>query len=189
MGIKHAMQNEGVLVVVDMQVDFVSGALGSKDAEAIVPNVCEKVKTYKKKGALIIATQDTHEQNYLETHEGKYLPVKHCIKGTSGHEIDERLDEILGDYAVYVEKKGFGSLELVDVIKAYVKENNIAEKDLKIEAIGLCTDICVVSNAILLRSAFPEAMLKVDASCCAGTNEAKHLATLEVLKSCQIDVI
>ena len=178
-----------ILILVDMQVDFVSGKLGSKMAMDIVPHVCKKLESYKQKGAFIIATLDTHDQNYLNTLEGKYLPVEHCIKGSEGHKIDETLSKLLPSTTVYVEKNAFGSLHLIDVVKKYLRDNHIDERNLKIEAVGLCTDICVVSNAILLRSAFPNSKILVDSSCCAGTTKEKHLATLEVLKSCQIDVV
>lgn len=178
-----------ILILVDMQVDFISGKLGSKMACDIVPAVCKKIESYNNKNAFIIATLDTHDQTYLQTLEGKYLPVEHCIKGSDGHKIDKSLSTILSDKTVYVEKKSFGSLKLIDVVKEYVEANDIDEQNLKIEAVGLCTDICVVSNVILLRAAFPNSEIIVDSACCAGTTKEKHLATLEVLKSCQIAVI
>lgn len=177
-----------ILVLVDMQVDFVSGKLGSKMAVEIVPHVCKKLESYKEKKAFIIATLDTHDENYLKSLEGKYLPVEHCIKGSEGHKIDENLSKILPRNTVYVEKGAFGSFHLIDVIRKHMIDNNIEEHNLTIEAVGLCTDICVVSNAILLRSAFPNSKVLVDSACCAGTSKERHLATLEVLKSCQIDV-
>lgn len=178
-----------ILVLVDMQVDFVSGSLGSKMAMDIVPYVAKKIECCNKEGSFIIATLDTHDENYLNTLEGKYLPVEHCIKGTKGHKIDESLAKLLNENTVYVEKQSFGSLKLIDVIKEYLQANNIKEDEMTLELIGLCTDICVVSNAILLKAAFPNSKIAVDSACCAGTSKEKHEATLEVLKSCQIDVV
>ena len=178
-----------ILILVDMQVDFVSGSLGSKMAMEIVPEVEKKIEHYNNEHSLIIATLDTHDKNYLNTLEGKYLPVEHCIKGTKGHNIEENLASKLNKNTIYVEKKSFGSLELIDVIKEYLSANNIAEDEMQLELVGLCTDICVVSNAILLKAAFSNSKIVVDSACCAGTTKEKHLATLEVLKSCQIDVI
>ena len=185
--VNEKKKNE-ILILIDMQVDFVSGKLGSKMAMDIVPHVCKKLESYKQKNAFIIATLDTHDKNYLNTLEGRYLPVEHCIKGSEGHKIDETLSKLLPSTTVYVEKGAFGSLHLIDVVKNYLQDNHIDEQNLQIEAVGLCTDICVVSNAILLRSAFPNSRVLVDSACCAGTTKEKHLATLEVLKSCQIDV-
>jgi len=178
-----------ILILVDMQKDFVSGALGSKMAMSILPAVAKKIEYYNNSHSLIIATLDTHDKNYLGTLEGKYLPIEHCIKGTNGHKIEESLAKLLDSNTVYVEKKSFGSLKLIDAIKEYVKTHKIDETEMCIELVGLCTDICVVSNAILLRAAFANTKITVDASCCAGTTKEKHLATLEVLKSCQIDVL
>jgi len=178
-----------ILVLVDMQVDFISGALGSKMAMEILPSVAKKIEYYNNASSLIIATLDTHDKNYLNTLEGKYLPIEHCIKGTEGHKIEGSLVNKLNEKTIYVEKKSFGSFDLIDVIKEYLKANNIKEDEVMFELVGLCTDICVVSNAILLRAAFPNIKIAVDSACCAGTTKEKHIATLEVLKSCQIDVI
>ena len=170
-----------ILIVVDMQKDFVDGALGTKEAVAIVDNVVKKIKAFD---GDIIATYDTHNENYMDTQEGKKLPVPHCIKNTEGFELDKRVQAALdekGFKAVY--KPTFGSVDLIDVIKKYDVDNT------EIQLIGLCTDICVVSNALLLKANFPEMNISVDATCCAGVTPQKHLAALETMKSCQIDVI
>ena len=180
---------KNILVVVDMQHDFVSGSLGSDMAKAIVANVAKKIEHYNSLHSLVIATLDTHGENYLSSFEGTYLPVEHCIKGKTGHKICSDVLNVLNKDALYVEKDSFASLKLPLLIKDYLKDNNIEEKDVQIELVGLCTDICVVSNALLLRSSFPNTHITVDSACCAGTTAEKHLATLEVLKSCQIEVI
>jgi len=165
------------LIVVDMQVDFITGSLGSKMAEAIVPYVCEKVKNFDGK---IIFTRDTHAEDYPETQEGRKLPVMHCIKDTDGWQICDELRE----YAVCcVDKVTFGSVELADLIRSYGEEIE------EIELVGLCTDICVISNAMLLKAAFPEVQIVVDASCCAGVSEKSHNTALDAMKAVQIEVI
>lgn len=168
------------LVVVDMQKDFVDGALGTKEAVAIVPAVVEKINGFD--GA-IFATLDTHFDNYLNTAEGRKLPVPHCIKGTVGWQLDSEVAAAL-DKKGYtpVEKNTFGSVELPGLIE---KAANGEEFDL--ELIGLCTDICVVSNALLLKAHFPEAPVRVDAACCAGVTPQAHEAALATMRSCQID--
>lgn len=175
-----------ILVVIDMQNDFITGSLGTKEAEAVVPNVINKIIEYKNNNGFIIATQDTHQENYLETPEGKKLPVKHCIYQTPGWHLEKHVDEAIGDYPSIVIFKGtFGTNKLVEGIKRvarYMKEVNI-------ELIGLCTDICVISNAILLKTTLPDANIKVDAFCCAGVTPELHRAALDVMKSCQIDII
>ncbi len=169
-----------ILVVVDMQKDFVDGALGTKEAVAIVPAVVEKIKEYKKED--IFVTRDTHQKDYRSTQEGRNLPVEHCIEGTPGWELDAAVaDAVKG--AEIVNKPTFGSTELTDKIK------EISEKEeISIELIGLCTDICVVSNALLLKASMPEVEISVDASCCAGVTPEKHLAALETMRSCQIKI-
>lgn len=169
-----------ILIVVDMQKDFVDGALGTAEAVAIVPAVVEKIKEYKKED--IFVTRDTHQKDYLSTQEGRNLPVEHCIEGTPGWELDSKVAEAVSGASV-VNKPTFGSTALVDMVK------KIAEKeDISIELIGLCTDICVVSNALLLKAAMPEVEISVDASCCAGVTPEKHEAALETMRSCQIMV-
>lgn len=169
-----------ILVVIDMQKDFIDGSLGTKEAQAIVENVVKKIGTYDTGN--VYATRDTHQENYLETAEGKNLPVAHCIEGTDGWEIDEKVAAALGD-AVIINKPTFGSIVLADLLQ---EEND--REELEIELIGLCTDICVVSNALLLKAAMPEVRISVDASCCAGVTPESHEAALTTMKMCQIAV-
>lgn len=171
-----------ILVVVDMQNDFVDGALGTPEAVAIVDNVVSKIKNFDGK---IIATYDTHFEDYMETSEGKNLPVPHCIKGTDGWELNEKVQHALNEKEyVALEKPTFGSILLPEFIQDLAEEDEFS-----IELIGLCTDICVVSNALLLKAHYPEADICVDASCCAGVTPATHSAALETMKMCQIEVI
>ena len=169
-----------ILVVIDMQNDFIDAALGTKEAEAIVGNVKEKIRSYEPEN--IYATMDTHGENYLETQEGKYLPVVHCVKGTDGWKIRPDIAELLTEAKIF-EKPTFGSTALAADLRALSEE-----EDIEIELIGLCTDICVVSNALLLKASMPEVGISVDASCCAGVTPEKHLAALETMRSCQIQV-
>ena len=170
-----------VLVVVDMQKDFVDGALGSKEAIAIVPSVVKKIKEFDGE---IFVTYDTHFENYMDTSEGKKLPVRHCIKGTDGWELNDEVKQALNAKKFTpVEKKTFGSVDLPVLIK-----EAIGDDDFTVELIGLCTDICVVSNALIIKAVFPEAPISVDAACCAGVTPEKHEAALETMRSCQIDV-
>ena len=166
-----------LLVVVDMQTDFVDGALGTPEAVAIVENVVRKVKEEKEAGSDIIFTMDTHETNYLETLEGKNLPVEHCIRGTDGWMLIPQLRP-LTDGARIIEKPTFGSTKLAHAVAA----GNYDE----IELIGLCTDICVISNVLLVKATVPETPICVDASCCAGVPPQSHLNALEAMKMCQI---
>lgn len=170
------------LVVVDMQKDFVDGSLGTKEAVAIVPNVVKKIKEFD---GDIFVTYDTHFDNYMDTSEGKKLPVPHCIKGTDGWKLDSNVAEALFDKNfTEVEKITFGSIDLPDMIfKA------AGNDDFSIELIGLCTDICVVSNTLLLKANYPEKDITVDASCCAGVTPESHNAALITMKMCQINVI
>ena len=170
-----------ILVVVDMQNDFIDGALGTKEAEQIVESVMHKIKEYNITN--IYATRDTHGEDYLSTQEGKNLPVEHCIKDTQGWEIRSELAELL-DGAVVVDKPSFGSLKLAELL---YEENK--KEELEIELVGLCTDICVVSNAILLKAKMPEIKISVDASCCAGVTPESHAAALETMKMCQINIL
>lgn len=169
-----------LLIVIDMQNDFIDGALGTPEALAIVENVKEKIRSYP--AADIFATLDTHHENYMDTQEGKYLPVPHCIRGTKGWEIRGDIDALLGGAARY-EKPTFGSTALAADILALSEQEEI-----ELELVGLCTDICVVSNALLLKASMPEVKISVDASCCAGVTPEKHQAALETMRSCQIQV-
>ncbi len=170
-----------ILVVVDMQKDFVDGALGTKEAVAIVDNVVRKIEEFD---GDIIVTYDTHQKEYMKTQEGKNLPIPHCIKGTDGWKLEECVQAAV-DKKTYkiIEKPTFGSIEL----PKYIKENyNIDE--IEIELIGLCTDICVVSNALLLKAHFLETKISVDANCCAGVTPESHDAALTTMKMCQITI-
>ena len=169
------------LVVVDMQNDFVDGALGSAEAVAIVPNVVEKIKNFDGE---IFVTLDTHFDNYMETAEGKKLPVPHCIKGTNGWELNPEVAKALEDKKhTVVEKLTFGSVDLPKLMKEAVGEDVFSA-----ELIGLCTDICVVSNALLLKAHYPEYNIAVDASCCAGVTPKSHNEALATMGMCQIDI-
>lgn len=161
------------LIVVDMQNDFINGALGTKEAESIVSNVKKKIEEYQANGDEIIFTRDTHQTDYMNTNEGKYLPVEHCIEGTDGWQIADGLE--VPD-TIIINKPTFGYL---DWSKYQFEE---------IELIGLCTDICVVSNALILKAMFPEIKISVDASCCAGVTPDSHHAALTTMKMCQIEV-
>lgn len=172
-----------LLVVVDMQNDFIDGSLGSPEALAIVPNVVKKMDGWD---GDIIMTRDTHLNNYLETREGRYLPIKHCIKGTEGHEIyPDVLDAALrvgeATNLCVINKETFGSTVLPELIKSEGYES--------VELVGLCTDICVVSNAMLIKARFPELDITVDSSCCAGVTPDSHIAALTTMKMCQIKVL
>ena len=170
-----------LLVVVDIQKDFVDGALGSAEAQAIVENAAKKIKTFDGE---ILVTYDTHFENYMDTAEGAKLPVPHCIKGTPGWELNETIAGALyGKQYTPVEKLTFGSTELPERVKALV-----GEEDFDITLIGLCTDICVVSNALILKANFPEKQVYVDAACCAGVTVDTHKAALTTMKMCQINV-
>lgn len=162
------------LIVVDMQNDFITGSLGTEEAQAIVPNAKKKIVEYHSRGDKIIFTRDTHNENYLQTNEGKKLPVKHCIYGTNGWKI---VNDLEVPECQYIDKPTFGWSRW---------ENRVFEE---VELIGLCTDICVVSNALILRAVFPDIEITVDASCCAGVTPETHKAALITMKMCQINVI
>ncbi len=165
------------LIVIDMQVDFINGALGSNQAKAIVSVVADKVKSFNGR---VIFTRDTHLDNYLQTQEGKNLPIPHCIKNTDGWHICDELKQ----YAeTVIDKQTFGSMELPKVI------NEFNENVEQIELCGLCTDICVIFNAMILKSAFPEAKIIVDATCCAGVTVESHITALNAMKATQIEII
>jgi nicotinamidase-related amidase len=169
-----------VLIVVDMQNDFIDGALGTPEAVAIVPNVVEKIKNFDGR---VIATRDTHGEDYLNTQEGKYLPVEHCIRGTKGWEIRPEIQALISETPV--DKETFGSTGLGQVLKAYHQYEQPIES---ITLVGLCTDICVISNAMLLKAFLPEVPILVDASCCAGVTPESHTRALEAMKACQIQI-
>lgn len=184
-----------VLVLVDLQNDFIDGALGSQAAKDIIPNIVKKIEEHPNKSeTLVLFTKDTHYDNYLDTLEGKMLPVEHCIENTKGWSINREVkdavkrsrfltcstDKVINS-RVY--KNTFGSSILIETLLKYKDSID------KVELIGLCTDICLVSNALMIRQALPNTKVIVDASCCAGTTLEKHYAALEVMKSCQINVI
>lgn len=171
------MQN--ILIVVDMQNDFIDGALGTKEAVAIVPQVKEKIEHFQGR---IIFTRDTHGEDYMQTQEGRKLPVPHCIKGSDGWQISPVLAKLCREAPI--DKVTFGSSELGAILQKADKE----EKVESITLIGLCTDICVISNALLAKAFLPEAEIIVDASCCAGVSPESHKNALEAMKVCQIRV-
>ncbi|MBQ7174651.1 MAG: cysteine hydrolase [Lachnospiraceae bacterium] len=170
-----------ILIVIDMQNDFIDAALGTPEAVKIIEDVKEKIRSYPMEN--VIATMDTHGENYMETQEGKYLPVPHCIKGSEGWKIRPDIAALLTGAKIY-EKPTFGSTAMAADLKALSEEEKI-----ELELIGLCTDICVVSNALLLKAMMPEVPISVDAACCAGVTPGKHLAALETMRSCQVQVI
>jgi nicotinamidase-related amidase len=187
-----------VLVIVDMQKDFIDGTFGTPEAQAIVPNVVEKLRNYKNTNTIVLFTKDTHHANYLLTSEGEKLPVEHCIEGTEGWAIDRAIHNEFktGGYATYsagdiingrITKPTFGSYDLIDVLCDIDAQTE--EGIFEIEFCGVCTDICVISNVLMTKAAFWNTPIVVDASCCAGVAPEKHAAALEVMKSCQIDVI
>lgn len=170
------------LVVVDMQKDFVDGALGTKEACAIIPAAVKKIAQFDGE---IFVTYDTHFDDYMDTAEGRKLPVPHCIKGSEGWQLNKDIAAALKEKKFTpVEKYTFGSVKLPDLIKKAA-----GTEEFSVELIGLCTDICVISNALLLKANFPEADIAVDEKCCAGVTPEKHDAAVETMKSCQIDIL
>lgn len=172
--------SQRVLVAIDMQNDFITGSLGTKEAQAIVEKVCRKIQGFDGE---VLFTLDTHGPDYLETQEGRLLPVAHCIKGTPGWELEPRVKALCR--TTPIEKPTFGSTGLADVLQAkYIYGGGLDE----VVFVGLCTDICVVSNALLVKARLPEVPLTVDASCCAGVTPEAHQHALAVLRSCLIHV-
>ena len=170
------------LVVVDMQNDFITDALGTPEAQSIVDRAAEKIRTFP---GQIFVTLDTHGPDYLSTSEGKRLPVEHCVRGAHGWELHPAIAAALeGKGAVTVEKPTFGSTRLPELVAEAADG-----ADFTVELIGLCTDICVVSNALLLKAFFPEVPITLDAACCAGVTPALHRAALDTMRSCQIGVV
>ena len=167
-----------IIVVVDMQNDFIDGALGTQEAQQMLPRLAEKLE--REKAAELIFTMDTHNQYYMDTQEGKNLPVPHCIKPEHGWKIAEALQKFVDRAAAVVEKPSFGSLALPQAVSKI-------ETD-EIELVGLCTDICVISNAMIIKAAFPEIKVAVDASCCAGVTPESHANALAAMKMCQIEI-
>lgn len=171
------------LIVIDMQNDFIDGALGTAEAKALAPVLTEKVRQFK---GPVIFTRDTHGEDYLETQEGRNLPVEHCIYGTKGWELYEDLDSYAREnHCMIFDKPTFGSTQLAGFVSGVDRMTHIDE----IELIGVCTDICVITNAMLLKTALPETTITVNASYCAGVTPQSHLTALEAMKACQIRVI
>ncbi len=168
-----------LLIVVDMQKDFINGALGTAEAQAILPTVQAKIASYKQAGYPIVFTRDTHQADYLHTQEGKKLPVPHCLQDTDGWQIDADLDTTA---CTIIDKPSFGSVELAQYVKTHYAH---AEE---IELIGLCTDICVISNAMILKAVLPETSISVDSNACAGVTPQSHGNALQAMKMCQINV-
>lgn len=172
-----------VLIVVDMQNDFIDGSLGTKEAEAIVEHVVEAIDRFE---GCVIATRDTHPESYLSSREGRFLPVEHCIKDSDGWKIRKEVEEALKKKdALIIDKPTFGSEKLVQVLKEMDRKQPIDQ----ITLLGLCTDICVVSNALLVKAAFPELDIRVLKDCCAGVTPESHEAALTTMKMCQIEVL
>lgn len=172
-----------ILIVIDMQNDFVNGALGSKEAIEILPRAVKKIKSHK---GHIIYTRDTHDLEYLNSREGKKLPIIHCVKGTDGWKLVNELDELAyeGSSKIF-DKKTFGSIDMVNHVIDLCKNEEIEE----IELIGVCTDICVISNAILLKAGIPEMKFTVDSKCCAGVTPESHINALKAMSMCHIEII
>ncbi len=178
------MKRKEFLIAVDLQNDFVDGSLGTAEAREIIPAAAERIRACRAGGGTVICTLDTHEENYADTAEGKKLPVRHCIRGTDGWQLHPEIRRA-ADGCLTLEKPTFGSVRLPELIRLL---SNPGEA-LRLELIGLCTDICVVSNALLLKAYFPEAEIAVRSGCCAGVTPEKHRAALETMASCQIDIL
>lgn len=168
-----------ILCVIDMQNDFIDGALGTNEAVAITDNVAKKIEFYRKNGDRVIFTRDTHYDNYMETQEGRNLPVPHCIKDTDGWQISSKL--AVGD-SLIIDKPTFGSVQLSEYIAGLEGVDEV-------ELIGLCTDICVISNAMLIKARLPEVRVSVDSACCAGVTPESHSNALSAMKMCQIEIL
>lgn len=171
---------QDILIVVDMQNDFIDGALGTKEAVAIVPGVKGKIASFN---GPVIFTRDTHPENYMETQEGRNLPVPHCIKGSQGWQIREELDALRKTQPV--DKPGFGSVELGRMLL----EMNAREPIGSVTLVGLCTDVCVISNALIIKAFLPEVPVKVDAACCAGISPRSHDNALSAMAMCQVEIL
>ena len=176
-----------IMVIVDCQKDFIDGSLGTPEAQAMIPRLIEKIKA-EPENTLYVFTRDTHGADYLKTVEGKQLPVEHCIKGTPGWELDSRLTELFANSPVCIDKPTFGSTALLSFLEDIYMNINDEGVD-EIEFVGLCTDICVISNALMTKAQFYNSTpISCDATCCAGVTPANHKMALEVMKSCQIIV-
>lgn len=180
-----------ILIVIDMQNDFVTGSLGTPEAVSVVNKIEQKIKNTSFPTPIIF-TRDTHQDNYLNTLEGEKLPIEHCIEATPGWCIVDTLRKAIKDVDVslpiIINKNSFGYTDWKDLFSTLYK-NSWAEGINEIEIVGVCTDICVISNALILKALFPGIRISVDASCCAGTTPEMHKKALDVMKSCQIDII
>ena len=175
-----------VFVMIDMQNDFISGVFGNSETFAVLPKMIEKVRDLLKSDCKMFCTMDTHSENYMETQEGRNLPVPHCIKGTEGWEIHEELKKVMDNIPSErrIEKNTFGAKNLPDKILEIC-----GEVPQEIELAGVCTDICVISNALLLKSFFPDTLITVNSKYCAGTSVESHIRAIEAMKMCQINII
>lgn len=173
---------EKILVVIDMQNDFIDGALGTSEAQAIVDNVVAKIKSYDKEN--VYGTADTHTEDYMNTQEGKKLPVPHCIFKHEGWKLHPKIEPLVEKTQFFI-KPTFGSIKLAEELKKLYNYY----KEMEIEIVGLCTDICVVSNALMLKAYMPEVKITVDSSCCAGVTPESHEAALKTMEMCQIEII
>lgn len=178
-----------ILVVIDMQQDFINGALGSLESQAIIPNVVNKIKEYKENDSLIVTTQDTHYSDYLDTLEGKKLPIIHCVANSDGWQLDKKIFDELRYYKnkMNFTKSTFGSYKIIEFLKTIINDKNA--KEFEIELVGLKLDICVISNALSLRMYFPNMKILVDSNCTAATSKVAFNSALEVLNSCQVNVL
>ena len=170
-----------ILLVIDMQNDFINGALGTPEAEAIVGRVAEEIRKYPTEN--VIATRDTHTEDYLNTQEGRKLPVVHCVRGTPGWKLHPEIAAALKGAAI-IDKPTFGSKELAEKLSLLSEQD-----DLEVTLAGLCTDICVVSNALLIKAFLPETPVRVIADCCAGVTPESHQAALDTMRMCQIEIV
>lgn len=182
--------NNHFLIVIDMQNDFITGSLGTKEAQGIVSKVVERIKKAREEGWEIWCTKDTHYNNYALTQEGRKLPIPHCLYGTEGHALHPDVLAAFVEYPVMEYPKAtFGSVHLADDLAFAVDNSHLPQNLAVVEIVGLCTDICVVSNALMIKANLPEAQISVNASCCAGVTPDLHEAALKVMASCQIDII
>ena len=177
------MNGKKVLFVIDMQVDFVTGALANSEAQKIVGRIAEKIKAYQDAGHYVFFTRDTHGENYMDSQEGRLLPVEHCIEGSEGWQIVEGLRAFATKENI-LDKPSFGSLEL----PKWVYKKTDGDFD-EMEFCGVCTDICVISNAMIMKAAFPEITLTVDSSCCAGVTTESHQTALDAMAACQMNIL
>ena len=179
-----------LLIVVDMQRDFISGSLGSAEARAIVPAVASRIRRAQEEGTQVVFTLDTHGEDYMKTREGRFLPVPHCIQGTAGWALEPEIASACKPGMISFEKPTFGSAALAQYVAALAAAKGCMNgAGFRAELCGVCTDICVVSNALLIKAALPEADLIVNGALCAGVTPPKHAAALETMRSCQIEVL